>query len=213
MQILFIALFSVISVFAIIFIVGFITAAIRNSGKRLPKQAINEIARIPDELRVSMREMILAYKKHDIAGVNTIVTSAGSDQLRTMLELTKPENRPPTLSSGKLMDNVAFSVMETELIERGYKESAAKIVTGIVLNCLDDTLVDKKLSEQIAKERTRLASMTDDEMAEEIVKSLPTIKNENAGSQWRRISERQKQVMEAKKQRPGYPTSNRTLEK
>ncbi len=91
-----------------------------------------------------MREIYTAHKKQDVALVNSVTVSTGIVQLNKILELMKPENRLKYLSAGMQGDVTAFTAMENELVSRNYKVNAAKIVTGIILNDLDDPLLKMK---------------------------------------------------------------------
>jgi len=140
MKIILIILFCVLSVFIIIFLIGFVLAAATNR-KREYAHSILLLSQITEDTLNKLINILLAYRNKDSDEINRIICGIGKDELNCLISMLGPDNRPKDLSSGKFMDYVSWTAMENSLQEQGYTINSSKIITGIVLHGLDTMLL------------------------------------------------------------------------
>lgn len=139
MKTILIILFGILSVFIIIFLVGFVVAAVTNK-KREHAYSILLLSQLTEDIRNKLIDILFAYGNKDSDEINRIICSIGQDELNCLISMLGPDNRPKDLSSGKFGDYLSWKAMENSLQEQGYTINSSKIITGIVLHGLDNML-------------------------------------------------------------------------
>lgn len=130
MKIILIILFGILSVFIIIFLVGFVIAAVTNK-KREHAHSILLLSQLTEDTRNKLIDILFAYRNKDSDEMNRIICSIGKDELNSLISVLGPNNRPKHLSSGKFGDNLSWTAMENSLQEQGYTINSSKIIAGI----------------------------------------------------------------------------------
>ena len=142
MKIILIIAIVIVSIFALMFFAGTISAAFLGRKKNRRAHAILLLSQLPEELVKNMMDILLAHKNNNVSEINRVTRTLGSDMLSQLLKSIGPENRPKEFSAGKFGDNLSWIAMENELQDRGYTINSSKIVTGIILHDFDIVLME-----------------------------------------------------------------------
>lgn len=137
-------LISVVVIFVTWFVIGIIAAAVLGRKKHRNVYAINLLSKVPPRTIEHLVKLLNAHKNSNTEEVNQIIFSIGSHELQQLLTLLGSQTRPIEFSSGKFGNELAWTVMERALQERGYTVHASKLVAGIIFHNIDEILPNLK---------------------------------------------------------------------
>lgn len=146
MKLILIILIIIVSFFILMFIIGFVLAAFSGSSKRRRAHAIILLSQLPEYQIDKLINILFAHRNKNIKQINSLVGSLGTDAKKQIIKTLAPENRPIEFSSGRFGDALAWTSMENGLREKGYNDDSSRIITGIILNDLDNVLMELEKS-------------------------------------------------------------------
>ncbi len=131
---------TIVGWFAVIFLAGFIKAALPTTNKKRRAYAVAFISTLPASQVKPLLDIFVAYKKQEVNDANQVIVENGTNVVLPLVDALSPENRPALLSGGRTADITAWTMWMNLLTDKGYTENAAKLIAGIFIHELDPVL-------------------------------------------------------------------------
>ena len=132
-------IFGVVGLFLLIFIVGFVMAALTNK-RRFSGYARTLFNELSSDEKIAVKKIWKAFKKTDANEANMIAKHLSKLEIEHLNLIFNPNLRPKHLSSGKKNDNAFWLSYINEAKKKGFKDTAAIVVAGVGLNGIDKFL-------------------------------------------------------------------------
>jgi hypothetical protein len=125
-------------------VIGFLWAAVSSilgrTQKRERAEAIVVLSQVPTDGLAVLLRMFSAFKLRNVEEANHQVATHQSEARDLLEALTRP--RQPGSSAGAFGDSLNLTVWTTELVDQGYSEKAAAIISAVHHHHLDGALAD-----------------------------------------------------------------------
>jgi len=136
-------LYIIISVVALWFIGGMVTAWTVGLKKNRGKFALSTFLSFSDDAKSMLLEIFNLYKADNVNEINDIVEKSTNTTDEIIYRLS-PQNRSDNFSSGKVGDKTTYIAYESNFKEKGYSQKSSLVLAGILFFELDRILGNSK---------------------------------------------------------------------
>lgn len=139
MEIFLYIVFGAVGLFLLVFLVGFLYAALTNK-KRFQGNAASLFGQLSDHEKSVVSEIWTLFKKTDRENIEVVPSELNQLEIKHIMRLFDPDNRRIDLSAGKLFDNTAWFSWFNQAREKGFNDVEAAIIAGVGLHGIDEFL-------------------------------------------------------------------------
>lgn len=146
MKILIIFFVIVLGLLFLLFIIGFVTAAIVGSDRKRRTRAIYSLSQMTAEQRTVLKDVYIMYKTKDVDKANKVCKQVSITTINFFIDFFDYNNRPIEYKSGTF-GKTNYIVFEKKLRDLGYSETVSKIIPGVVMDNYNEVF-DRMINKQ-----------------------------------------------------------------